>query len=332
MRAAVYPGGGAAMVIETLPDPEPGPGELLIRVHRCGICGTDLHMTEGHKWQFTAGSVPGHEYSGEIIAIGKCVESFRLGENITAIPSLGCGQCIGSKSGNNVLCQHRGGVLGGFAELMTVPAEVAIKLPSTLSLADGALIEPLAVGRYGVRLVGVRPGEPVLVLGAGSAALCAIYWLRRMGAGRIAVLARSERRRDLALALGADAFLTDPAGIADALGGSPAQVFECVGSPGFVAQAIGHCRTLGQVISLGFCTAPDALVPAMAGYKGVSLHFPVGYAMDDFRATADIMDKGHVDPKCLISSVRPLDALPATFAELRGANAETKVHIAPTMV
>jgi (R,R)-butanediol dehydrogenase/meso-butanediol dehydrogenase/diacetyl reductase len=270
MKAAVYPGGGGAMAIEALPDPEPGPGELLIRVHRCGICGTDLHMTEGQAWQFPAGTVPGHEYAGEVVALGKGVEHFRLGDKITALPSLGCGECVAARAGNNVLCHHRGGVLGGFAELMTVPAEVALKLPSTLSFADGALIEPLAVGRYGVRLVGVAQQEPVLVLGAGSVALCAIYWLRQMGAGRIAVLGRSERRRELALAMGADAFLTDPEAVTDALGGPPAQVFECVGSPGFVAKAIGQVRTLGQVVSMGFCTASEEIVPAVTGYKGTS--------------------------------------------------------------
>lgn len=331
MKAAVYPGGGAAMVIETLSDPEPGPGELLLRVHRCGICGTDLHMTEGHAWQFPAGTVPGHEYAGEVVALGKGVEHVRIGDRITALPSLSCGQCIAAEHGNNVLCQHRGGVLGGFAELMTVPVEVALKLPSALSLADGALIEPMAVGRYGVRLVGVRPGEPVLVLGAGSVALAAIWWLRRLGAGRIAVLARSQRRKALALAMGADAFLTEGEGVVEVLGGAPTQVFECVGSPGFVAQAVGHCRTLGQVISLGFCTASESIIPAVAGYKGVSLHFPVGYSMADFVACADEFDKGHADPGTMVSSVRSLDALPATFAELREPNAETKVHIAPVM-
>lgn len=331
MRAAVYPGNGGAMAIETLPDPAPGAGELLLRVERCGICGTDLHMTEGHQWQFPAGTVPGHEYSGEVIELGQGVEGFRIGDKVTALPSLGCGACIASESGNNVLCHHRGGVLGGFAELMTVPAEVALRLPSTLSLADGALIEPLAVGRYGVRLVGVAPDEPVLVLGAGSVALCAIYWLRAMGAGKIAVLGRSERRRELAMAMGADSFLIDPDGIADALGGSPAQVFECVGSPGFLTQAIGHARTLGRVVSMGFCTAPEQIVAAQAGYKGISLHFPIGYTMADFIATAEVMDKSHLDPNCLISSVRPLADLPATFSELRGANTETKVHIAPVM-
>lgn len=333
MKAAVYPGNGQPMRIETLPDPEPAPGELLIRVRRCGICGTDLHMTEGHRWQFSAGTVPGHEYAGEIVALGKGVEGYRLGEIITALPSLSCGACTGALAGNPVLCPHRGGVLGGFAEYLSVPVEAAMRLPATLGLADGALIEPLAVGRYAVRLVGVAKGAPVLVLGAGSVALCAIYWLRQMGAGRIAVLARSERRKPLALAMGADAFITasgDEAGqIVEALAGAPRQVFECVGSPGLIEQAIGHCGTLGQVISMGFCTAPDPFAPAMAGYKGVSLHFPVGYAMADFLAVADMMDKGHVDPKRMISAVRPLDALPATFVELRGAHAETKVHIQP---
>lgn len=335
MKAAVYREAGKPLVLETLPDPEPGPNDIVIQVQRSGICGTDLHMTEGHQWQFATGTVPGHEYAGEIIELGANVSGLKKGDLVTALPSTGCGHCDACHHGNLALCHNAPGVMGGFAEMLRIPAEVAIKLPGTLSAADGALIEPLAVGLYGVRMAGIQPGDRVLVLGAGSVALCAIYWARRLGAGRIVAMSRSERRKEMALRMGADAFVPygeDETGdVVEALGGQADVVFECVGSPGFVMKGVQHVRTLGKVLSMGFCTAPDQLIPAVAGYKGVSLQFPVGYSLKDFQHVADVMDAGHVDPKVLISSTVSLDELPAIFERLRSANSETKVHIAPTI-
>lgn len=333
MKAAIYPGDGKPLVIETLPDPEPGPGEVVIQVHRCGICGTDLHMTEGHQWQFPAGCVPGHEYAGEVVAVGSSVTTLKTGDLITALPSTGCGHCVACHQGNLSLCRNAPGVMGGFGELMRIPASVAIKLPSTLSAADGALIEPLAIGLYSVRMSRIQPGDRVLVLGAGSVALCAIYWAKRLGAGRIVAMSRSARRKALALEMGADAFVhygdNEIGEVIETLGGQPDIVFECVGNPGFVMKGIQHARTFGQVISMGFCTAPDQIVPALAGFKGVSLLFPVGYSLKDFQYVADVMDGGHVHPKILISSVVPLTDLQTTFERLRGANSETKVQVSP---
>lgn len=333
MKAAVYPGHGQPMVIETLPDPVPGPDDVVIQVHRCGICGTDLHMTEGHQWQFEPGTVPGHEYSGEVVALGRNVSTLNIGDIITALPSTGCGECVACHHGNLTLCHYSPGVMGGYAEMMKIPASVAIKLPDTLSVADGALIEPLAIALYGVRMSQIQPGDRVLVLGAGSVALCAIYWAKRLGAGRIVAMSRSKRREAMALQMGADAFVQygdeERNEVTEALGGSPDLVFECIGSPGFVMKGIEHARTLGRVVSMGFCTSPDAIVPAVAGYKGVSLIFPVGYSLKDFQYVADVMDKGHIDPKVLISSVVSLDQLPATFDQLRGPNSETKVQVTP---
>ncbi len=333
MRAAVYPGAGEPLVIENRPDPEPGADDVVIKVHRCGICGTDLHMSEGHQWQFAAGSIPGHEYAGEVVGVGSHVTGLRVGDLITALPSTGCGHCVACDVGNLPLCHNSPGVMGGFAEYLRVPASVAIKLPSTLSLADGALIEPLAVGLYGVRTSAMKVGDRVLVLGAGSVALCAIWWAKRLGAGKIAVLSRSDRRRAMALEMGADAYIqagqNEAGDITEALGGPPDVVIECIGNPGFVGKAIQYVRTLGQVASMGFCTAPDTIIPAVAGYKGVSLIFPVGYALRDFERVAREMDRGHADPKMLISSTISLDGLPAMFGTLRGANSETKVQVAP---
>ncbi len=333
MKAAVYREQGKPLVLETLPDPAPAAGEVLIKVHRCGICGTDLHMTEGHQWQFQPGTVPGHEYSGEIVEVGPGVTGLKRGDLITALPSTGCGHCEACYRGNLALCHNAPGVMGGYAELMRVPASVALKLPATLSAADGALIEPLAVGLYAMRMSHIQPGDRVLILGAGSVALCAIYWAKRLGAGRIVAMSRSARRKPMALQMGADAFLqygeNETGNVVEALGGAPDAVFECVGSQGFLGKAIQHVRDFGQVISMGFCTSPDQLVPAMAGFKGVSLQFPVGYSLKDFQYVADVMDAGYVDPKILISSVIPLDDLPATFERLRDPNNETKVQVAP---
>src|SRR5262245_45212888 len=131
MKAAVYKGEGKPWVLENLPDPEPGPGELLLKVHRCGICGTDLSMTRGTQWDFPAGSVPGHEYAGEIVAVGADVVGFKVGDKITSLPSDGCGrlECLACKAGVLTLCRNAGGVMGGFGEYIRVPQNSALKLP-----------------------------------------------------------------------------------------------------------------------------------------------------------------------------------------------------------
>jgi threonine dehydrogenase-like Zn-dependent dehydrogenase len=333
MKAAVYPGEGQALVLETLPDPEPRAGDVIIKVHRCGICGTDLHLTSGHPWDFPAGTIAGHEYSGEIVEVGANVTGYKKGDFITALPSTGCGHCEACYRGNLALCHNAPGVMGGFGEFIRVPTSVAIKLPSTLSLADGALIEPLAVGLHGVRMSRMQPGDRVLVLGAGAVALCAVYWARRLGAGRIVAASRSQRRAAMALAIGADAFIpygkNETAEVLEALGGPANIIFECVGTPGFLTKAIQHAAPFGQVLSLGFCTEPDPIIPAMAGFKGVSLQFPVGYSLQDFQYVADVMDNGHADPKMLITSVVALDELPMVFERLRSPNTDTKVQVSP---
>ncbi len=331
MKAAIYPGHGQAPVIDTLPDPEPGADEVIIRVQRCGICGTDLSMTKGELFDYGPGSQFGHEYGGEIIALGKDVSTFKLGDKIAVLPSGACGNCEGCRGGNHILCHNAAGAMRGFAELANVPANIAVKLPDTLSFADAALVEPLAVSLYGLRQSGIQPGDSVLILGGGTVALYAIYWARRLGAGRIVAMSRSARRRDLVLAMGADAFIpygdNEIGEVIEALGGSPDVVYECVGSEGMLSKAVQHAKLYGKVISLGFCTHMDPVMPALGSMKCVTIQFLVGYEMRDFRYIADQMDKGHVDPKTIITNNIALDDLPAMMATLRGANNETKVHV-----
>jgi len=331
MKAAIYPGGGKPVAIEDLPDPDPGPGDLVIKVARCGVCGTDLSMTRGEMWDYGPGSQFGHEYSGEITAMGKNVSGFKIGEKIAVLPSASCGYCEACKQGNPVLCSNAGGAMVGFAEYARLPASVAIRLPDTLSLTDGALIEPLAVSLYGVRQSGIQPGDRVLVLGGGTVALYAIYWARRLGAGRIVAMSRSSRRRDLSQQMGADAFITygdnEIAEVTEALGGAAHIVYECVGSEGMLSKAVIHVGLFGKIVSLGFCTHADPVMPAMASIKCATMQFLVGYTMRDFLYIADQMDKGHADPKALITSEAELVNLPGILEKLRDPNNETKIHI-----
>ncbi len=208
MKAAIYPGQGKAILIEDLPDPAPGPDDIIIKVQRCGVCGTDLAMTKGEMFDYGPGSQFGHEYSGEIVALGNNVAGLSLRDKICVIPSLACGRCAACAQHNNVLCRGvAGSAMVGFAEYARLPASAAVKLPATLSLKDGALVEPLAVSLYGVRQSNFKTGDNVLVLGAGTVALYAIYWARRLGARRIVAMSRAGRRGEFALAMGADAFI-----------------------------------------------------------------------------------------------------------------------------
>lgn len=331
MKALFYPGKGQPVVVQDMPDPEPGEGEVILKVHRCGICGTDLSMTKGEMWDFGAGQL-GHEYAGEVVALGKGVEGVKLGQKLAVLPSGACGQCENCRAGgNHILCTNAPGFMHGFAEYARVGAYVGIPLPDTLSMADGALVEPLAVSLYGVRQSRIQPGDNVLVLGGGTVALYAIYWARRLGAKRIVAMSRSDRRRDLCLQMGADAFIhygdNEVGEVIEALGGSPDIVYECVGSEGMLTKAVMHVKAYGRIVSLGFCTHMDPVMPAMASYKCATMQFLVGYTMRDFLYIADQLDKGHADPKAIISSTVPLVDMAATFESLRGPNNETKVHV-----
>ena len=332
MRAAIYPGGGRPLVIAQLPDPQPGVGELLIRVHRCGVCGTDLAMTRGGQWDFPANGQLGHEYAGEVIDVGAHVEGFCVGNRIAVLPSEACGHCRACDHGNNTLCGNAGGLMRGFAEYAVVPAAVSVRLPSVLSMADGALVEPLAVSLYGVRQSALQPGQNVLVLGGGTVAQLSIYWARQQGAGRIVAMSRSASREALSLTMGADAFVPfgdqETTALADAMQGQAIDVvYECVGVEGMLARAVRHVAPFGRIVSLGFCTAPDPVIPALASYKCATLQYVVGYTLAEFEYVANHIDKGHVRPDTIVTRTAPLSDLPLVMNELRQPNADTKVQI-----
>ncbi|MGF6931126.1 2-desacetyl-2-hydroxyethyl bacteriochlorophyllide A dehydrogenase [Paraburkholderia sp. UCT70] len=337
MRAAYFKRVGLPLEVRSVDDPAPGSGEVVLKIHRCGICGSDLHMTDGHAPHFTLpeNSTLGHEFAGEVVAVGKGVERLKVGDPVTALPFTGCGCCATCLAGKPNFCADFKGVAAGFAEYAVVAERVTTKLPKTLSMEDGALIEPMAVGLHGVALGKLTPGARVLVIGAGPVGLAAIFWARRVGAGRIVATASSRRRESLARHMGADAFVVPEAGqdlaalAADALEGPPDIVFECAGQKDLIAQAIHCVKPQGDVVVLGFCTVPDQFVPAAAVWKEIRLQFAVTYSLQEFTHVANVFDAGHVEPRLMITDRVSLRALPDAFEALRNRSTQCKVMVNP---
>jgi (R,R)-butanediol dehydrogenase/meso-butanediol dehydrogenase/diacetyl reductase len=327
------------LTIENVPDPVPGDGEIVVKVDRCGICGTDLHMTEGHGIQLPAGTVLGHEFCGEVVACGRGVEVLKMGQRVSAMPIFGCRECTACKAGEPALCAQMQFRFGGYAEYAVVNAATAVKLTDSVSSSDGALAEPLAVALHGVAAARLVPGSNVVILGAGPIGLATLFWARRFGARRIDVIEKVPERAQIALAMGANSVfepVTTPPGESFLRYLHPVPVaelaevvFECVGRPGLLMQAAAYARHRGKIVSLGYCFTPDPVVPAAIGVKELQLIFPQLYNEHEFELGIDVLSAGAVEPHHMITETVSLNLLPTTFESLRRSPRQCKVLIAP---
>jgi len=214
MLAAVYHGPNDLRV-EDVPVPQIGPGELLIKVLSASICGTDLRIFHGNHRMYSPGTVriPGHEVVGNIVEIGTELSGFALGERVFIAPNQGCGHCLQCISGNNNLCANYVAVGvttdGGFAEYMRVPAGSiqqgnVIKVSEAVDPAVAALMEPFACVLRGQNALHIKPGEVVLVIGAGPIGVMHTKLAKVRGAGRVIVSEMMPERAAQAKRMGAD--------------------------------------------------------------------------------------------------------------------------------
>ena len=330
MRAAVFDRPGRPLDIVARPVPEPGERQVLLKVGRCGICGSDLHLTEPESCRLASGSIIGHEISGEVVALGSGVTRIKVGDHVAALPITGCGSCPECFQGEPAWCRRGRQVLaGGYAQYALAGERECLVLPLGLSFADGALVEPLAVALHGVRMAPDLRGAKVLVLGVGPIGLAAVFWARRLGAAKVGAIDGNQSRIELAMALGAS-FSQSPEEAADAVAAfAPDIVFECVGRPGLLADAIEAVRPRGTVVSLGFCMVPEQIMASAAAVREVTLIFPVLYSIEDFQLTIDALEAGHVEARTMITDTITLDQLPAIFEELRRPSGRCKVMIDP---
>lgn len=333
MRAAVMQGLHQPLKLETVPDPTPGEGDVVVKVGRCGICGSDLHMTEDPAYGQGAGSILGHEFAGEVVALGKGVAGLATGDLVSVIPLKSCGACHACRTGAVQWCEAFGLQGGGYAEYALTRPNQCIRLPHSASLADGAIVEPLAVALHAVVLSRMTIGDKVLVLGAGPIGLAVAFWARRFGAGRVVVQDLSDWQQARALQMGAHDFVVDPAdpvgGAHRALGGKADVVFECVGVPGLIAQGVEQVRADGTIVLLGLCTRPDTFNSFAMLSKQVKLVTSAFFTRQEYEAALDALDRGAVEPRLLVTETISLGATPDVFESLRHRTRQCKVLIDP---
>jgi (R,R)-butanediol dehydrogenase/meso-butanediol dehydrogenase/diacetyl reductase len=263
MKAAVFRGVGQIEVTE-LPKPEAGPGEVLVRVDYCGICGTDLEAYQ--TGMFEPGLVIGHEFAGEIVATGQGVEGWALGDRVIADNALPCGKCWFCQQGRPALCQEllAPGITldGGMAEYVRLPVPLLHRLPDAVSSRQGALVEPLTIALHGVRNSALHPGDWALVLGAGPIGLLTLQCALLAGARQVMVAEVNPARAAVAGELGAavvwnpqrDNLAVEVSARTDGLG--PQVVYICTGAPAAFADAMSLVRRGGQIFVLGLCPEP----------------------------------------------------------------------------
>jgi (R,R)-butanediol dehydrogenase/meso-butanediol dehydrogenase/diacetyl reductase len=335
MRAVVSRTPGE-LVVENVPEPKPGPGQAVLRVLACGICGSDLHLHQ-HKL-LPPGSIMGHEFCGEVM---EPAGALRTGERVCAIPNLSCGSCERCRSGLGAYCATQSPIglglpNGAFAEYVAIAAHEAVRVPEGVSTELAALVEPLAVGVHALNASRLRRGERCLVVGAGPIGLAIALWARHFGAREVIVSERSPGRRALAEKLGATR-VVDPlredltAVLERAAPGGPDLVFEAVGAPGLIEDCVARVRFRGRVVVAGVCMGADAITPLASIVKEAQLQFVLAYEKDDFQYTLDMLAQERIDPSALITERVGLAAVPAAFEALATPQGQGKVLACPSL-
>ncbi|MYH93407.1 MAG: alcohol dehydrogenase catalytic domain-containing protein [Acidimicrobiaceae bacterium] len=344
MKAAVYEAPGLPLRIAELPDPRPGPGQAVIRVSACGVCGSDLHATTPEGDLARRGAVLGHEVTGEIVETGPDpVGDWAVGDRVYVIPIGSCGRCPSCQLDRPEECpdQLTFGALGpdepdgAYAEYLTVSLSDLLAVPEGVSMEVAALCEPLATGLMCVRQAQLEIGDRVLILGAGPIGLAATVWARFFGARRVVVSERVEHRRELALRLGAtdtvDAGSSTDVAVqfADLTGAGPDVVIEAVGRPGMLNAAIAAVRPQGTVVTGGVCMEPDSFDHLLAYSKEPVIRTARVYTKAENQFILEMVAAGRIDPAPMISHRIGLDELPAAFEALRTPTDQCKVMVMP---
>lgn len=343
MRAAVFNAIGHPLVIEEIEHPVAGPGDAILRVRACGICGSDLHASQT-PGRLRAGAILGHELAGEIVELGPDpVGNWRVGDRVFTLGNYTCGRCGPCRDDRSHFCDTLTQIgdlsdddfPGAYAELIRVGTNDLIALPEHIPFATGALMEPLAVGMVSARLAELQPGDRVLILGGGPVGLAIAAVCRLLGARHIMVSEPVARRRNVAEQLGATNTF-DPNTVDDLdaefrslAGDAPDVVFEAIGRPGFLNLAVSLVRIQGRVIAAGVCPEPDSFDHWAAYKKEPTIRVPCYYTAGDARFLVDMLDQGRFDPSPLITHTVSLDELPEAFESLRQPSGQAKVIVVP---
>ena len=339
MRAAVFKEMSKPLVIEAVPDPVCGPHDLILKVKNCGICGSDLHMTEpASAMPLAPGNIMGHEFAGEIVEVGKSVTHlWKSGQRVAGFPAICCGDhtpCINyglRGSCMKMLSVGLGQSPGAYAEFVRIGAGSAYRLPENVSFREGAMVEPLAVGLHAVDMAKMPRGATVLVIGAGPVGLATMLWANFLGARHVIVSERAEVRQKMAARFGATDAI-DPAQpltpqVEKIAGKAPDVIFECVGVPGLIGQAMAEAPRGCRIVVAGVCQQPDTILPLIGIVKELELQFVLGYRPADFDYVIAMIASDRVEVGHMLTDVVDLDGLPGAFEALRKPSHQCKVML-----
>ncbi len=355
MRAAVMR--DQKLLVDTLPDPEPGPGDVLVKTLACGICGSDLHalkygarLSESSReaggnfgMDLARDVVMGHEFCAEVVEYGtETQRAFRPGTRVCSVPVLlRSGQAVG----------YSNDVTGGYGEYMLLSEPLLLEVPNGLSTEHASLTEPMAVGLHAVNKARLSDDDVPLVVGCGPVGLAVIAALRLEGARPIVAADFSARRRELARVMGAD-LVVDPAesspyeswasvaspaegraATPDIFGAGsglrPAILFECVGVPGILAQMMRGAPRDARVVVVGVCMEEDQIQPLHGITKELNLQFVLGYTPDEFSGTLRNIAEGAVDVEPLITGRVGVLGVAQAFEELASPEHHAKILVEP---
>ena len=318
-----------SMVFEESEMPVPGPGEVLIKVGRVGICGSDIHAFESGP--FIPPKDPstkiglGHECSGVVAALGPGADAFREGDRVTIEPGVPCGKCRFCREGRYNLCIEMDfmatspGYRGALAEYLTHPQSMTFRLPDGMDDVEGALVEPAAVGMHAALQANVRPGSKVAILGAGCIGLMTLQACRALGASEIVAIDLIEKRLQAATRLGATAAID--AGKSDTveavksiLGALGADiVFETAGSRATAALAPSLVMRGGRIMIVG--TIPgDTPINFLKINREVTIQTVFRYA-NRYPATIAAIASGRIDVTSMVTDKYDFSDIQRAFRE-----------------
>jgi L-iditol 2-dehydrogenase len=316
--------------IADLPLPAAGPGEVLVRVEACGICGSDVHGFDGSSGRRIPPIVMGHEAAGTVAAIGAGVEQYLKGDRVTFDSTVYCGKCEYCLRGQINLCDERQviGVScgdyrrnGAFAEYVVVPERTLYRLPATISFTEAAMLEAASVAIHAVRVSLAAGGETALVIGAGMIGLLTLQAARAAGCARVLIADVDATRLNLARQVGAEEIVHCSGAelVAEVLlrtGGRGADlVFEAVGRNETVAAAIDSTRKGGTVTLIGNI-APEVALPLQKVVTGQLRLQGSCASAGEYPEAIELIANGKIEVKPLITAVASLEEGPRWFERL----------------
>ena len=347
MRAAVMR--DWSLRVDDIPEPVMGGGQVLTKVLACGICGSDLHMLvhgeESRRLsaEMAEGKAPnpgspimfephrdtvmGHEFCCEVLDVGPGVNNLKQGYIVVSFPVTFDEQGVHGIGFSNKYP-------GGYSERIVINEMMSIKVPNGLSAELAAMTEPLAVGVHAVEKSRIAQGDAAIIIGLGPVGLACIAELKMRGIGPIIGADFSPRRRALAELLGADV-VVDPREVPAIEawrkidGKKPLVIFEAVGVPGMIEQAMRMAPKDSRILIVGACMQEDHMHPMLGIGKELSLQFVLGYSPTEFGNALTAIAEGKVDLSPLITGRVGIDGVPQAFKDLGDPEQHAKILVMP---